>query len=164
MLLLPWADIGYACDFNWWARYHQETENPLKLTVDKKAATRWADVHLVSLIRKDQLELVAIGTVGWGGNSGFHALNLAVQMRPSKIILVGYDMTLAHGVHWHGKHPSGMNNPIEGNVARWRRCIDEAAEVIEALGIQAINASPISALERYPKMSLLEALDADPVV
>jgi hypothetical protein len=75
----------------------------------------------------------------------------------SKIILVGYDMTIAHGVHWHGRH-EGLNNPTERNVDRWRRCIDATAEVIAALGIQCINVSPISALHNYPKMSLEEAL------
>lgn len=107
----------------------------------------------------DVLELVKIGTVGWAGNSGFHALNLAVQFGAAKIILLGFDMTIAHGVHWHGKHPAGMNNPNERNVARWRRCIDAAAAPIAAMGIKVINASAISALANYPKMSLQEALE-----
>lgn len=95
--------------------------------------------------------------MGWGGNSGFHALNLAVQFGVSKIILVGFDMSLDHGVHWHGKHV-GLNNPTVRNVDRWRRCIDAAAEPIEALGITVVNTSPVSALQNYPKMSLAEAL------
>lgn len=163
MLRLPWADIGYACDLNWWQRYHRETGNFLKLTVDKAAARRFADVNLVGINKNDdRLELLKLGTVGWAGNSGFHCLNLAVQFRVAKIVLVGFDMTTAHGLHWHGKHPSGMNNPSERNVARWRRCVDAAAEIISALGITVINASPISALENYRKLGLLEALDAGP--
>ena len=106
----------------------------------------------------DRLELEPPGTVGWGGNSGFHALNLAVQLGAAKIILVGYDMRLDHGVHWHGPH-KGLNNPHPTNVERWRRVVDAAAEVIAALGIKAINASPISALENYPKMTLEAALE-----
>lgn len=105
----------------------------------------------------DRLELMKLGTVGWAGNSGFHCLNLAVQFMAAKIIMVGYDMTIAHGVHWHGRH-EGLNNPTERNVLRWRRCIDDAAEIIAALGIRCINASQISALENYPKLSLEEAL------
>jgi hypothetical protein len=42
--------------------------------------------------------------------------------------------------------------------------MDAAAETIAAMGITVINASPISALVNYPKMSLLEALDADPAI
>lgn len=116
-------------------------------------------VKAVNLTKNcDRLELFRPGTVGWSGNSGFHAFNLAVQFMPAKIVLVGFDMTLAHGVHWHGKHPSGMNNPRARNVERWRKCLDAAAPTVAALGIRVFNASPISALQNYPKTSLLEAL------
>lgn len=166
MLRLPWADIGYACDLAWWAQYHHHLDGfgGLKLSVDKAAVKRFPDIHQVGLNKHDdRLELLKIGTVGWAGNSGFHCLNMAVQMHPAKIVMAGFDMTLAYGVHFHGRHPNGMNNPTERNVARWRRCVDAAAETIAALGITVINASPISALVNYPKMSLLEAMDADPV-
>ena len=79
-------------------------------------------------------------------------------MRPSKIILVGYDMSVDHGLHWHGRHARGLNNPSRPNVARWRRVVDGAAEAIAGMGIPVLNCSPISALENYPKMSLEEAL------
>ena len=159
MLRLPWADIGYACDLAWWKQYHGQTGDFLKLSVDRAACKRFADVHQVSLNKNDdRLELLKIGTVGWAGNSGFHCLNLAVQFMAAKIILVGFDMRVDLGLHWHGKHPSGMNNPSARNADRWRRCVDAAAEVIAALGVTVVNASPISALQNYPKMSLKEAL------
>lgn len=81
-----------------------------------------------------------------------------MQFRPAKIILVGYDMTLSHGLHWHGPHVAGLNNPTDRNVIRWRRCVDAAAEPIAALGIRVVNASPISALQNFPKMSLEDAI------
>lgn len=162
MIRFPWADVGYACDMAWWQRYIGQTDDfaGLKLSVDKSAIKKFPEIQQVGLNKgDDRLELMKLGTVGWAGNSGFHCLNLAVQFGASKIILVGYDMTITHGLHWHGKHPSGMNNPTERNVARWRRCVDAAAEVIEAMGIKVINASPISALQNYPKMTLMEALE-----
>lgn len=152
--------MAYACDLTWWQRYYWQTRQPLKLTVDKAAARQFSDLQLVGLNKSDdRLELLKPGTVGWGGNSGFHALNLAVQFMAGKIILVGYDMRVDHGLHWHGAHPKGMNNPKAGNVDRWRRNIDAAAETIAALGIQVINASAVSALQNYPKMTLREALE-----
>lgn len=78
-------------------------------------------------------------------------------MQPEKIILVGFDMRLDLGIHWHGRHKE-LNNPVTGNVERWRRVIDDASETIAALGIRALNVSPVSALQAYPKMSLSEAL------
>lgn len=137
----------------------------LKLSVDKTAAAKPWGIKAVGVNKQDdRLELLKTGTVGWSGNSGFHCLNLAVQMQPEKIVLVGFDMRLDHGLHWHGRHAAGLNNPTDRNVDRWRRCMDAAAETIAAMGITVINASPISALVNYPKMSLLEALDADPAI
>lgn len=99
------------------------------------------------------------GTLGWGGNSGFHALNLAVQFGVKRIALVGFDMRCDKGLHWHGSHEKGLNNPTPGNVERWRRVTDAAAPVLAALGVSVINCSPISALTAYPKMSLSEAME-----
>lgn len=160
--LAPWAEILFACDLSWWAHAGGCPEfSGLKLTVDKTAAKRFSDVHLVNCRKPDdRLVTDEIGTVGWGGNSGFHCLNLAVQFRAAKILLVGMDMTTTHGIHWHGKHPVGMNNPTPRNVERWRRAVDGAARVIAPLGIKVINCSPISALQNYPKMTVEEALAA----
>lgn len=115
-------------------------------------------MHVIGITKgSDRLELTRTGRTGWGGNSGFHCLNLAVQMRPQKIILVGYDMTVAHGVHWHGPH-RGLNNPDARNVVRWRNAVDDAAAPISQMGIRVINCSRISALQNYERMSLEEAM------
>lgn len=130
----------------------------LKLSVDSAAVRRPWGVHKVGLNKgDDRLELVRPGTVGWAGNSGFHCLNLAVQMCPARIILVGFDMRVDQGLHWHGPH-KGLNNPTARNVDRWRRCIDATAETVAALGIRVINASHVSALQNFEKMGLEEAL------
>lgn len=160
--LAPWADILHACDVAWWDHAAGCPEfQGIKLTVEKRAAAKYADVHMIDCRKPDdRIYLEPLGTVGWGGNSGFHALNLAVQFGCAKIILVGFDMTDAYGKHWHADHPRPMNNPSRNNIGRWRRSIDRAWKVIEPLGIRVINCSPISALENYPKMTLQEALAA----
>lgn len=80
-------------------------------------------------------------------------------MRPAKILLVGYDLRIDLGLHWHGPHNGGLNNPWAPNVERWRRCLDETHEVVRSLGIRTINCSPVSALQNFPKMDLLEAIE-----
>ena len=106
----------------------------------------------------DKLLLGKFGFIGWGGNSGFQALNLAVQFGAKRIVLVGYDMRCDQGLHWHGPHGKGLNNPTPRNVERWRRVTDEAADLLRFLGVEVVNCSPISALRAYPKMGLEEAL------
>lgn len=96
--------------------------------------------------------------IGWGGNSGFQAVNLAAHFGVRRIVLVGFDMQLRTGIHWHGRHGRGLNNPTRHNVERWRRVLDQAAPALAALGVEVVNVSPVSALTAYPKMSLEEAL------
>lgn len=160
--LAPWADILFACDASWWDHAKGCPEFAgIKLTIDKAASARFPDVRLVNCRKPDdRLVVDEPGTVGWGGNSGFHCLNLAVQFGCSKIILVGFDMRIDAGLHWHGRHPERMSNPNRNNVERWRRAVDGAARVIEPLGVKVINCSPISALRNYQKMTLTEALAA----
>lgn len=102
--------------------------------------------------------LTEAGIIGWGGNGGFQALNLAAQFLPAKVVLVGYDMRIDLGMHWHGPHPNGQNNPMAKNIERWRRAIDGASETFAALGIPVINCSKVSALRNYPRMTFEEAL------
>ncbi len=159
--LCPWADVLYACDFTWWKHAKGCLEFAgLKISVDA-AAKEYPDVHVIECRKPDdRIFLEPKGTVGWGGNGGFQALNLAVQFGCKKIVLVGYDMTVRYGPHWHGKHPGAMHNPSSGNAERWRRAIDNAAGSISAVGVEVVNCSSVSALRNYPKMTLEEALAA----
>lgn len=99
-----------------------------------------------------------VGLVGWGGNGGFHAVNLAAQFGARRIVLVGFDMTLANGVHWHGRHPAGLNNPSARNLAKWAATLDAAAPSLAERGIEVVNTAADSALEAYPKMPFEDAL------
>jgi hypothetical protein len=97
--------------------------------------------------------------VGAGGNSGFQVFNLAVQFGATGIMLVGVDCNLDHGLHWHGRHPMPMSNPMESNVARWRKAFDGAAARVAQLGVDVVNCSANSKLTGYPKATIAEALE-----
>jgi hypothetical protein len=151
--LLPSADVLYACDARWWKyRKGMPGFKGLKLTPACEAAVLYPDVQLVRVVPMEQRLLTKEpGVWGYGGNSGFQMLNGAIQFGAKKIILVGFDMTLEHGVHFHGWHAQGLANPTEPDVVRWRRALDDAAPGIAALGIEVLNASPISLLQAYER-------------
>jgi hypothetical protein len=98
------------------------------------------------------------GVLGWGGNGGFQALNLAAQFGAQKIILLGYDMGLERGVHWHGKH-IGLSNPSVRGLDKWREYLDDCAPALKARGIDVVIGSPNSKLTAFRKQPLEEALD-----
>lgn len=152
----------YGCDYVWWERNNGVPEfKGLKVSQDPKIENHrpgW-HVHKVRVVREqDKLLTGTLGVIGWGGNGGFQTINLAVQFGSQLIALVGFDMRLDKGSHWHGTHPRGLNNPTAPNVARWRRVVDEAHATIKALGITVVNLSPVSSLVNYPKMNLDDAL------
>ena len=157
--LAPWADVLYGCDFKWWNSVGGcPGFEGLRISRDSRVSSHPAwNIQVIHLYRDDRIQLER-GTVGWGSNGGFQAFNLALQWHPRRILLVGFDHTLAHGVHWHGSHPNGMNNPSLGSMHRWIRAMDGAAAVAKELGVEIVNCSMVSALQKYPKMPFEEAI------
>lgn len=157
--LAPWADILYSCDDAFWKTKKGVPEfKGMKVSQDRRACARYSEIKYIPCDRTSEDLIFDKYAVGWGGNSGFHSINMAAHFNPKTIILVGFDMQLTGGIHWHGRHPFHMNNPTAKNVDRWRRVVDAAAPVLKARGIHAVNLSHESALVNYPKMSLNEAL------
>lgn len=120
---------------------------------------RFPDVHRVRCRPKvPHLLFDTFGEIGWGSNGGFQALNLAIQFGAAKVVLVGYDMSIEKGIHWHGRHPPGLNNPRQASVDKWRAELDAQAPMLQQMGIEVLNASPHSRLTAYPRVPLLEAI------
>lgn len=166
--LAPWADALYAADSQWWQVKRGLPEfRGLKVSQSDQAAKYYGGIKLVTLKRVAELVLEPRGVIaagsnkgGSGANSGFQALNLAAQFGATRILLVGYDMRLDRGVHWHGLHGAGLRNPTKGGLDRWRQALDLAAPSFAAAGIEVLNCSPVSALTAYPKVDFREALGA----
>lgn len=116
-------------------------------------------LHLVSVgIGRRSMAFDRFGVLGAGGNSGFQAVNLAAQAGAKQILLVGFDYSLARGVHWHGRHVAGLNNPSAKNVAAWAADLDRAAPLLASLGVDVVNCSPHSSLRAYPVRPLEDCL------
>lgn len=88
-----------------------------------------------------------------GMNSGFQAMDLAVLMGASRVILTGYDMGLAGRVrHFFGDHPGLMN--VNSPYHLFIRAFDAAAPHYAARGVEILNASRRSALTCFPMIPL----------
>ncbi|HEY4437671.1 MAG TPA: hypothetical protein VGN40_16090 [Lelliottia sp.] len=91
-------------------------------------------------------------------NSGQRAIQLAVHLGAERVILLGYDCTLANGAHWHGRHPVTMHNPVPREVERWHTDFSTLAGLLP--GVEIINASRETALTCFTRLSLEAALNA----
>jgi hypothetical protein len=159
--LAPWADAVYSCDLAWWKLHKGLDDFPgLKLTHDAIACRTYPALKRVQIesVTSDDILIDRPSYVGAGGNSGFQAMNLAIQFGATGIALIGIDCNLENGEHWHGRHPYHMNNPAPSNVKRWRKAFDGVAEKLKNMGIDVVNCSAQSALTQYPKLTILQAL------
>lgn len=161
--LCPWADVLYACDGAWWKANDGAAEfSGLRVTQDQTVRVRFPNVQHVKCRRGVSRILVDdTGEIGDGRTSLFQALNLVVRAGPPRVVgLVGADMRLDYGTHWHGPHRGQLNNPREKIVARWREAMDGAADQLAGLGVTVFNLSPISTLKAYRMATLGEFLSA----
>lgn len=160
--LAPWADVLYACDYAWWLKARGKPDWPnLRVSQDRIACEMFPEIKRIYVHRKaEHMVFGQLGQISWGGNSGFQAVNLAAIWGAKKILLVGYDMCLTNGVHWHKPHGPGLSNPRELTIERWRQRLDKAAADLERHGVRVINCSMTSALKNYEKMPFEKALVA----
>jgi len=159
--LCPWADIVYGCDGAWWKNNNGLPQfKGLKISYERAKLIDYPDIRIIDVEKEcDHLLMKKLGVVGSGGNSGFQALNLAVQFGVARIMLVGFDMHGRQGLHWYGyNNGPGRNNPTEDNFRRWRVAFINAAPRLKDLGIDVVNISPTSDLECFRRLTMQQAL------
>lgn len=162
--LAPWADALYGTDMGWWvANKGIPAFKGLKFCPAPRVSQVYQDIRLVRLkpvakILTAECGVIGCGLVTGGGHSGFQAVNLAIQFGVKRVILVGFDMTLDGGAHWHDDY-RGVAKPDAGRVKSWREAMDACAPQFEQLGVEVLNASPVSALRAYRKVDGHELID-----
>lgn len=97
----------------------------------------------------------ALGILESGGNSGFAAVNLAYLKRAKRIVLFGFDYTERGG---HHDKPEQYSWYRAGQNARywqsWGENFTECLPQLKKAGVEIVNASPISTVSAFPKVSI----------
>jgi len=141
--MAPGCDVIYAGDLEWWTRYYaaaSETGAAL-WTCHSRAAPRFGlNRHL------------ATGPY----NSGQRAIQFAASQGARIIVLLGFDCSIRHGLHWHGPHPTGMSNPGVRSILRWHQHFDQLPS--ELPGVNIINCSRYTEITAFGRLELAEAL------
>lgn len=115
-------------------------------------------VHIVPSVNEPGLSMNP-HVIHQGANSGYQAINLAVLMGAKRIALLGFDMKASSGdVHWHGKHPNGLNNPTDLQFQMWLDAFRTMPPDLEKIGVEVINCTPDTALDCFPLRGLESVL------
>ena len=165
--LMPWADVLYAADSQWW-KVHEGCPGFVgerwmtyvgKLGESRKVLAAQHKINIILGVRESRFSTdpsrICLGKPG-SGNSGFQAVNLAGLFGVKRIVLCGFDMRAVDGrQHFFGSHPKSLN-PNQ-NFLAWVASFREAIQT-KRQDLEIINATPGSALSFLPFMDLQEAL------
>lgn len=139
--LATWAHAVYAGDFGWWREH---------LAVVPAYLERWTCSESAAYRYKLHHHRVP----GRGlYNSGQRAIELCVAKGFERILLLGFDCSVARGSHWHGDHASGKN-PDAARCREWQAQF----AAINAGGAEILNCSRETALTAFRRMELEAAL------
>jgi hypothetical protein len=128
---------------------------PVYLCPPKHAAQSLQDKIPDAVFLRETSKWDAHGIHRRGGSSGYAALNAAVLMGATRIVLVGFDYKRTGGrKNWHGAYTWPQNE----NFASWARAFDPLVALFAERGIEVVNASPDSAMTAFPRMTLEQAL------
>lgn len=139
------CDVVYAGDVEWWKH------NINKLTIP---AERWGCLHSA----ESQYGIYRHGHYRQVTNSGARALEFIIDQKPARILMLGFDASIAKGTHCHGDHPK-TGNPKKPTCDRWVRIhFPSVAAAALQLGVEVVNCSRDTALTCFPRMPLPEAI------
>lgn len=99
--------------------------------------------------------------IGWNRSSGAAAIDLAVNMGATRVILLGFDMRRVNGEKNYRKHENdGKTNPNPWDY--FMEGLHRLADDLSMLGFEVYNATPETALECFPKINFFRALSQFP--
>jgi len=158
--IAPWADILFAADSKWWRHYHERALQFAGRKVTTRPTLPWPEVYYLQQAYEEPVYDPRPGYVVSGGNSGYMALHLAVQLGATRVLLLGFDMKNGHNGrrHWFGNHPGKLNS--KGSYATWRSAFEKFAGVLEHMKVEVLNCTPGTALRCFPRVPLEVALRA----
>lgn len=151
--IAPEADMLYAADEDWWR--HARNRDAYEFKGVRATCSGHPDIPLrlrVSGHLGFDPEPDAIRT---GGNSGFQAIQIAMKLGASRVLLFGFDMK---GGHWHGTHVVGLREAPPEHYARWAPRFETLVEPAKELGVSIVNCTPGSAITAFPFSTLEEEI------
>ena len=154
------ADVIYAADAQWWqdrTHIHDWVMPPFKFTAQPSAQTYRPSAILVNVVKGYGISTDP-SKIHSGGHGGHQAINLAVHLGASSIVLLGFDFQpdASGRHHFFGEHPNRTHVNYEDKI----RHFSTLAADLAALDIPIVNCSRATAIDPsvIPRRPLAETL------
>lgn len=156
----PW-DAMYFGDVAWYERNYVALSvfSGLKVTTHERLANE-PGIKAVRRLNAPYGISRDPSTLYWNLSSGAEAIQLAVHLGATRIVLLGYDMRkIGQDRNWHREHPD-WNDPRKLPYDKFQRPFPQIAADLMDMGIKCVNATPGSALTVFPIMDPDDVLPA----
>jgi len=154
-----WVDICCFGDSKWYRSHRGKLEMFKGLTVTWR--DEFEDEPDVMVLKGRPRELaLEPDRIGWNTNTGALAINLAVKLGCTTIILLGFDMKLGNNgsSNWYKNLLDKPNEELFKKFHKGFECL-KAEMKKKVPDVQVLNANPDSNLNSFPKITLEEALE-----
>lgn len=161
--LAPWAPYLVFSDHHWFEPRRQAVEAfaGRVVTTSKRSAEALPKIKLVSRWRGAWFPKAGSGAeIRSGRSSGSSGVGLAFALGATRIVLLGFDMRVVDGrSHWHDEY---SHRSAESFAPYYRDLFIPAFkgwhEQATAMGVSIVNATPGSALQEFPFVTLDEVI------
>jgi len=147
--------ICFFGDMKWFKKYKDELANYQGTVITNCLQLYNSKIPWLYYVKREAKGLHT-DKIGWNGNSGASAINLALLLGAKTVYLLGFDMCLSGGrANWY-------ENPFDKpNEAIYRLFLKRFKDVAKDLDVkfpdrQIINITKNSALDMFPKVDLDE--------
>lgn len=161
---LPFADAVFGLDIPWmnWAARDLaalSARMPVYLAVPDQDLDHQPIAGPTYLKRTGRCDAFSESpdTIEAGGNSGFGALNLAFLKRAKRIVLFGYDFGGGH--YCEDRYVTRPKDHNARYMPGWAGNFRHILPQLAAAGVTVLNASPSSAIDAFPKVTIDEAVE-----
>lgn len=152
-------------DLGFYQQHSQSLNNYMGIVVTNCPKLEGKVGGRIKLCQRKDFDLGSGDSLGWFYNTGCMAVNLAVSLGSTEIILLGIDMKMEeHASHWYKNTPTKKELKIKSSVDEyfsnkyaqfikwWKRLKEELDR--KRPDVKIINANPESGLNIYPKCNL----------
>jgi hypothetical protein len=156
---IPFAQVLYWSDTRFYEWFPKEIDAFTGIKVTCRPEPKRSDVINLLNTGKTGLETMSYGLRD-GGNSGYAAINLAYHLGAKRIVLLGFDMqNTTKQTHWHDGYVSTADTSVMERIML--PSFETIVEPLEKRKVKVYNASQVSKITCFPKISIEEALAFD---
>jgi len=154
--LAPWADVLYSSDRAWWMRHGYPAFAGQRYGIGSRIgqANPFPDALGIAVLTNTGVEGLELAGHGLrhGKHSGYAAINLAVHLGASRILLLGYNCCAVQG---RGHFDDRQVNP---NLAYFAKQYRALVAPLHARGVTVLNCTTPTAITAFPCVPLATAL------